>query len=360
MEEEVHLRCAKHVNIGYKPSVFPPCNPGSTAKMSELPSDNQPAVGTFDVLFLGTGVSTAVPNLQHVINTARSRCTVCHDALDLNSKNRRSNVSIGMIFNDQSGVRRCVVVDVGKTMRDGCLRLFPRYGVEEVAGIILTHGHADAIFGLDDARDLQLSEHISVKNDAGVEAVGFKILSGPLPVYLNNETMGTVRQVFNYLTTPPVYLDEKNSVIERRVALLDFNVVDSNAEFTVAGLPVRAFPVYHGGKYVSLGFSFGKAGEFVYISDVSTIPDETMDYLKSLPRIKVFVIDVLSHQGIFAHMGLDDALGVVRALQPERVYFTGMSCSIGMHDEMNERLAEIAPGCQLAHDGLLLQGFAMA
>lgn len=318
------------------------------------------AAGSFDVLFLGTGVSTAVPNLQHVINTGSRKCKVCHDALNVNSKNRRNNVSVGILFNDETGVRRCVVIDVGKTMRDGCLRLLPQHGVEEVAGIILTHGHADAIFGLDDVRDLQISRPTSVKNSSGGESVGFKIMSGALPVYLNNETMSTVKEVFSYLTLPPVYLDAADNVLERRVALLDFRVIDSNAEFCVGGLPVRSFPVYHGGRYISLGFSVGKAGEFVYISDVSTIPDSTMDYLKSLPRIKVFVIDVLSHQGIFAHMGLEDALEVVRILQPETVYFTGMSCTIGMHDETNARLAETSPNCQLAYDGMLLRGFDLA
>lgn len=313
----------------------------------------------FGVLFLGTGVSTAVPNLQHVINTNGVKCKVCHDALNATSKNRRNNVSIGLVFKDETGTQKCVVVDVGKTMRDACLRMLPLHGINEVAGIILTHGHADAIFGLDDVRDLQISKAISVSGSDGESVVGFKVMSGALPVYLNQETMTTVSSVFSYLTLPPAFLDAANNVIERRVALLDFNVVESNSEFTVAGLPVRSFPVYHGGNYVSLGFSIGKAGEFVYISDVSTIPDETMDYLKSLPRIKVFVIDALSPVGIFAHMGVNDALAVVKILQPEKVYFVGMSCSVGMHDEMNAKLAETMPNVQLAYDGLFLEGFAM-
>jgi phosphoribosyl 1,2-cyclic phosphodiesterase len=200
---------------------------------------------------------------------------------------------------------------------------------------------------------------VKVVSEAGTESIGFKVLSGAMPVFLNQETMNTVKSVFNYLTTPPVFLDEANNVIERRVSLLEFNVVESSSQFSVSGLPIRAFPVYHGGNYVSLGFSVGKPGQFVYISDVKIIPEETMQYLISLPRIKVFVIDVLNQEGIFAHMGLTEAMEVVRVLQPEVAYFVGMSCSLGMHDEVEARLAKIAPNVHLAHDGMLLQGFDM-
>jgi phosphoribosyl 1,2-cyclic phosphodiesterase len=33
-------------------------------------------------------------------------------------------------------------------MRDSCLNILPRHGVKEVAAIMLTHGHADAILGV--------------------------------------------------------------------------------------------------------------------------------------------------------------------------------------------------------------------
>lgn len=55
----------------------------------------------------------------------------------------------------------------------------------------------------------------------------------------------------------------------------------------------RSFPVLHGGDYISLGFSIGKEGEFVYISDVKAIPPDTWAYLKGLSRIKTLVLDSL-------------------------------------------------------------------
>lgn len=49
----------------------------------------------------------------------------------------------------------CILIDCGKTFRDGLLRLFPQHGLKTVSSLLLTHGHADAILGLDDIRDVQ-------------------------------------------------------------------------------------------------------------------------------------------------------------------------------------------------------------
>lgn len=73
--------------------------------------------GRFKVIFVGTGVSTAVPNLFHVLNDS---CQVCRDAMIHGSKNRRNNVSIAIVFSiDDCGksIEKCVMVDCGKTMR---------------------------------------------------------------------------------------------------------------------------------------------------------------------------------------------------------------------------------------------------
>jgi phosphoribosyl 1,2-cyclic phosphodiesterase len=52
-------------------------------------------------------------------------------------------------------------------------------------GIVLTHPHADAIFGLDDARMLTLGSAVQDKVD----------------IYLTDETMDTVTTTFPYLVS---------------------------------------------------------------------------------------------------------------------------------------------------------------
>jgi phosphoribosyl 1,2-cyclic phosphodiesterase len=319
----------------------------------------------FQIVFLGTGVSTAIPSIRHILDMDLTKCSVCLDAMDVpGSKNKRNNVSIAIIFENELKVRKCILIDAGKTLRDTCLSTFVKYSIKEVNAILLTHGHADAILGIDDLRDLQNSKTVAVpdKKDPSKEITGFKILSGPMNLYLTQETMNTVSNAFPYLTTcQPCYLDEKNNVLERRIALLKYNIIQDFDTMEIEQMSIRSFPVLHGGDYVSLGFSIGKEGEFVYISDVKLIPEETWKYLKSIPRIRYLVIDVLNWTGIFSHMGCDEAIEVVNELQPEMVYFTGMSCGMGLHDEIEHKLhAELGhQNCFLAYDGLCVSGLAM-
>lgn len=295
-----------------------------TELLSKTESNNNKNINSnkFNVLFLGTGVSTAIPNIQHVLNNSlcnpctnsnensdsvtnsdsndaddsnsndksSSVCKVCIDAMNNPlSKNRRNNVSIAITFDVPNNTdtntansmansvpnnavtnttKKCILIDVGKTMRDACITKLPAVGVSKVDGIVLTHGHADAVFGLDDVRDLQQAEKFEVIDSNGTDStasigttgansitksIGFKIKSGPLPIYLNQETMAVVQNCFGYLTGKPDFLDEKNLVLKRRVALLDFQLIESNSSFFISGLPIKAFPVYHGGTYVSLG-----------------------------------------------------------------------------------------------------------
>jgi hypothetical protein len=53
------------------------------------------------------------------------------------------------------------------------------------------------------------------------------------------------------------YLDKERCLLQRNVALLDFDIVGVDEHFDACGCPVRAFPVLHGGNYVSLGFAIG-------------------------------------------------------------------------------------------------------
>lgn len=315
----------------------------------------RPGSGSFSMIVLGSGVSTAVPELGHILG---GKCKICKEALEnsLTSKNRRNNVSIAIIFEDVSGFKRCVLVDCGKTMRDSCMNHLRNNEVEKVDGIILTHGHADAMLGLDDVRDLQKSETVRLESGD----VGFQIMSGAMPVYMHQETMDVVSRTFGYLFQRAEYWPD-TQLLKRRIALLDFCVVDVNAQLDICGLPVRCFPVWHGGEYVCLAFNIGQPGELVYISDVKIIPPEAWAYLESLGTIKLLVLDYLSPGGIYSHLGLNEAVDIVKRLKPERTLLVGMSCGVGDHDVVCAQLEKDYPtlNISLAYDGLRIDGCAL-
>ena len=115
-------------------------------------------------------------------------------------------------------------------------------------------------------------------------------------------------------------------------------------------------------EYVSLGFSIGKPGAFVYISDVKKIPQESLVYLKGLPAIDVLVLDCISVQKDvhYSHFNLAEALATVDDLKPRQCFLTGMSCDVGPHDEMNEKLREMGYAhVALSYDGMVVRGVEM-
>jgi len=342
-----------------------------------------PGKGRFDALVLGSCVSTACPVMGHVLRrqcehsrTARRKCdglTVCEEAYsNINSKNRRNNVSILVRYTPPDGNTHHIMVDAGKTLREAVLKSFPKFNVTCINTLLVTHGHADAMLGLDDIRDLQIFTRVLDKNG---EVTGYRVEGGALAVLSNKATLDTIRQSFPYIAAKPDMIEP--GVLKRRVAYVELTDVENNASIDVAGLPVRFFPVLHGGTYISLGFAFGRkagtcAGEeghpFIYISDVKHVPDDVMDWLSGVARIGIdlLVVDTLMRDLMFAHFNLDEALALIRKLRPKRALLVGMnSCSIGDHDEVNHELQALREPCdglegidvQLAYDGQYLQEF---
>ena len=66
-----------------------------------------------------------------------------------------------------------------------------------------------------------------------------------LDIYLNQETMQTVRGAFPYLCGQRPAED----VVIRRVAGLNFKLIQNHDEFQVEALRIRSVPLWHGGSY---------------------------------------------------------------------------------------------------------------
>eukprot|EP01066_Platyproteum_vivax_P010146 Platyproteum_vivax@DN4517_c0_g1_i2.p1 len=225
------------------------------------------------VVFVGTGVSSGIPQLSHVF-TASYQCAVCNDALNPLSFNRRNNVSVVVQHKNQN-----ILVDVGKTFRDAVLRVFSQQKITKIDAVLLTHDHADAIGGIDDLRDVQEFEFDSKD--------GHKVYvpKDKMPCYLSKHTYNSIATKFDYITSAST-----KQHLFRKVTVLDFKVLetgDALSHFTVCGVPVVALPVMHGGDYECLGFAFGdKADRIVYLSDVSAIPDKVKSFLEGFKPVK--------------------------------------------------------------------------
>jgi phosphoribosyl 1,2-cyclic phosphodiesterase len=144
------------------------------------------------ILFLGSGSSIGNPMAIYLMQNRSEISPHYHKNYEISqkaafgdprfNKNYRCNPSILIQYHHQTSEETNILIDAGKTFRESIIRWFPVNHVRSIDAVILTHGHADAILGLDDIRSVQ---PLNSKK--------------PMPVYLTKECEQVVRKVFFYL-----------------------------------------------------------------------------------------------------------------------------------------------------------------
>jgi len=342
------------------------------------------------ILFLGTGSSTGCPKplcailnkyntqIQQSATGARFSCQVSQMAIQGDpkyNKNYRNNPSIliSHFNNDDKQIDKDdlkddklkhVIIDVGKTFREGAIRWMPSHN-QSIDAIVLTHEHMDAIGGLDDVRGFQKVQ----KTEHGFAGV-------PVPVFLSQRCFEAISRQFHYLVPKKSEPLEEDSIkgskkVERHVASLDYQIVKAFEPFVAAGLKITPLPVMHGEDLICLGFSFSirnytsheskvvsQQTHVVYLSDISRMIPSTQAYiLEKLPPTDILVVDsLLVEKRHPTHFCLTQAVEIAQELGAKQTYIVGMNCdAFKPHDEMNEELSKLeGVNVQLAHDGLVL------
>lgn len=298
--------------------------------------------------------------------------------------------------NQNKSAVRNVIIDVGKTFREGAIRWMPHHGIYSIDGIVLTHEHADAILGLDDLRGFQISPYM-ISAHGNRRAAG----SDALPVFLSEVCMETVKRQFGYLVPKErskvkedIEMKKKKDGVKvvRAVASLDFRIIEHFQPFVVAGLKMIPLPVLHGEDLICNGYAFtvrgdGKTGDdcisergsqngngggkskldpsrnvtnVVYLSDISRMIPETEQFiLEHLPPTDILIVDsLLQTRPHSVHFNLNQAIELIQRLKPKKTYIVGMNCDdFPEHDEANAMIRERNPTIhvELAHDGLAIE-----
>merc|ERR1740121_1268713 len=89
---------------------------------------------------------------------------------------------------------------------------------------------------------------------------------------------------------------QEKPAVSRTVAAIDWHVIEPYKEFQACGLKITPVHVDHGADYSYMfAFEFGKPpNRFVYMSDVTKIPDQCWEFLtRGGDRIETFVLDSL-------------------------------------------------------------------
>ena len=251
--------------------------------------------------FLGTGTSMGVPTLG-------CSCAVCTSA---DPKDRRLRPSVLLQWTYE-GRQRVVLIDTGPDFREQALRT----KLTRVDAVFYTHGHADHIFGFDDLRPLSFTVFRE---------------GGHIPLYASRETEEVLRRVYDYTFSPKATYPNRPRA----------NIEPLGDVTKIFGAEFRRVPVLHGELEIS-GFRFGRTA---YLTDVSSIPEESFALLKDLDHV---VLSALRHKPHPSHATVEQAVDWARRIGAKHTWLTHIAHELG-HEETNAKLPD---NVRLAYDGL--------
>jgi len=249
------------------------------------------------VTFLGTGTSTGVPVLA-------CGCAVCRSP---DPRDHRLRPSVLLEWDGAS-----VLIDTSTDLREQGLRV----GLTRLDAVLLTHAHADHIFGLDEIRQFNWRQR------------------GPVPVFGSAGTLTALRRTFWYVFDDVEAGGGKPAITTHAV----------EAPFPLLGRAVVPVPLFHGNLPI-LGF---RIGAFAYLTDASRIPDPSRDLLDGLD---VLVLNALRPRPHPTHFSLEEAVTEAVRIGARRTFFTHMG-----HEMPHEAISKSLPaGVELAWDGRVVE-----
>lgn len=232
-------------------------------------------------------------------------CPVCTSGLERNSRLRSSAlITVPTPDSDKN-----ILIDTSSDLRQQALRT----NLTRVDAILFTHPHADHIHGIDEIRAFNIKHR------------------EPIPCYGSTYTISRIRSMFDYIFEESDY---KGWTPQLKVTTVE-------GPFKAAGLDVIPVDIEHGNMAIQ-GF---RIGDIAYITDCSSIPQ---DSLKNLKGLKVLVLGALRHQKHHSHFTIEEAVEAAGMIKAERTILTHLGHTV---DYIKDGEA-LPSGIELAYDGL--------
>ena len=269
---------------------------------SELRNPHSPIRNFMRITFLGTGTSVGVPMIGCV-------CETC-----LSTDPRDNRLRTGLMIEHEGST---VVIDISTDFRQQALRA----KMTKLDALLVTHCHADHVFGLDDIRPINFKH-------------------GAVNVHASESTWNQIRRVFYYI------FEAKH--VGGGLPNITPLILKNFESLEICGLQVTPIPVVHGkGEVTAFRISDGKQN-FAFVTDCNLIPDESLEALKGLDLL---ILDALRHKPHPTHLHLEQSLEYINFLSPRRTLLTHIS-----HDFKHSEVAsQLPPNVELAYDQLTIE-----
>lgn len=252
------------------------------------------------VTVLGSGTSQGVPVIA-------CDCEVCQS---LDYRDQRLRAAIHLEVDNKS-----IVIDTGPDFRQQMLR----ERITSLDAVLFTHQHKDHTAGMDDLRSFNFKQEKD------------------MPLYARADVMKQLKQEFAYIFVEkekkyPGVLNVEQYIIE-------------NKPFDVQGTEIIPIEVLHH-KLPVFGF---RIRNFTYVTDANYIADEELEKIKGS---EFLIIDALRKEEHLSHFNVEQALEVIKKIQPKQAYLTHISHRMGLHADVE---AELPGNVGIAHDGLIIE-----
>lgn len=275
------------------------------------------------LVLCGTGTSAGVPVIG-------CDCGVCRSE---DPRDNRTRSGAALLFRDEEGRERVILIDCGPDHRTHSLRL----GLTRADAIFFTHDHVDHTFGLDDVRRYNA------------------LMKSPIEVYADTRTRAFLERVYQHI------FRRHENVNDSFVADLVVRTIAAGTPVDLLGLRITPFGVLHG-RLPVLAFRIEAldAGGAVareqpgplpiaYCTDLSGMPPAAWPRLRGLGTL---VLDMLRYRAHPTHLTVSQAVAIAHEAGARRTVFTHMT-----HDIRHAELAaELPVGMELGYDGLVVDG----
>ena len=253
------------------------------------------------ITFLGTGTSVGVPAIG-------CDCPVCTSD-DPRNKRLRSSIYV-------ETDKQCILIDTTPDFRTQALT----HGVKRIDALLLTHSHADHIFGFDDIRRFNTLQR------------------GVIPVYGSPKTIMDMNRIFDY-----VHAEHPPGVFRPEVLFQQVTHPFEAGDAGIVPIEVSHSPA------TAYGYRIDANGKSIgYFPDCNDMPEESIALLRGMD---VMVLDALRYKPHSTHFCVEQSVNILKDIGAAESYLIHMC-----HDIEHASLEESLPdSIHASFDGLTVE-----